>query len=233
MKHFIIFLFSVLLLNCQNPTKKVLEPKVIAPFTNLDTISTNDWWNRAENPILNVKVPREEVIAFGIYTVSDDVLKLTAQLFPLYPDEDRAVRLALKSDGQWNEVAQETINDLGWNATFRIENWDANKAIPYKILHGKNAIYEGLIRATPTNKEEFILAALSCNSNKDRGAREHYVKNINQLDPDLIFFAGDQSYDHQEHTAAWLKFGMQFRETFRTRPCITIPDDHDIGQGNI
>ncbi|MGB1021100.1 MAG: hypothetical protein ACPGVF_08355, partial [Flavobacteriaceae bacterium] len=126
MKHFIIFLFSVLLLNCQNPTKKVLEPKVIAPFTNLDTISTNDWWNRAENPILNVKVPREEVIAFGIYTVSDDVLKLTAQLFPLYPDEDRAVRLALKSDGQWNEVAQETINDLGWNATFRIENWDAN-----------------------------------------------------------------------------------------------------------
>ena len=49
----------------------------------------------------------------------------------------------------------------------------------------------------------------------------------------MLFFAGDQSYDHKEHTAAWLKFGLQFRELFRTRPCITIPDDHDIGQGNI
>ena len=26
---------------------------------------------------------------------------------------------------------------------------------------------------------------------------------------------------------------MQFREIFRDRPCITIPDDHDIGQGNL
>ena len=60
-----------------------------------------------------------------------------------------------------------------------------------------------------------------------------HVININHIDPDILFFAGDQSYDHQEHTAAWLKFGMQFRETFRERPCITIPDDHDIGQGNL
>lgn len=26
---------------------------------------------------------------------------------------------------------------------------------------------------------------------------------------------------------------MQFKETFRHRTCITIPDDHDIGQGNL
>ena len=77
------------------------------------------------------------------------------------------------------------------------------------------------------------MAALSCNSNKDRGNREEYVRNINALDPDLVFFAGDQSYDHKEHTAAWLKFGVQFREIFRNRPCVTIPDDHDIGQGNL
>ena len=74
---------------------------------------------------------------------------------------------------------------------------------------------------------------LSCNSNKDRGPRDNYVRNINYHDPDLLFFAGDQSYDHKEHTAAWLKFGMQFRDVFRNRPCITIPDDHDIGQGNL
>ena len=57
---------------------------------------------------------------------------------------------------------------------------------------------------------------------------DNYIKNVNFHDPDLLFFGGDQSYDHKEHTAAWLKFGLQFRELFRNRPCITIPDDHDL-----
>ena len=62
------------------------------------------------------------------------------------------------------------------------------------------------------------MAALSCNSNRDRGLRPEYSRNINHQNPDLVFFAADQSYDHQEHTAAWLKFGLAFRETFRHRP---------------
>ncbi len=49
-------------------------------------------------------------------------------------------------------------------------------------------------------------------------------------DPDLLFFAGDQSY---HHTFGWLEFGMQFREIMKDRPTITIPDDHDVGQANI
>ena len=48
-----------------------------------------------------------------------------------------------------------------------------------------------------------------------------------------MFFAGDQSYYHTEHTAGWLTWGMKYREVFRNRPCITIPDDHDVGQANI
>ena len=117
--------------------------------------------------------------------------------------------------------------------TFRVENWNTKKDINYRLKHGKNAFFEGIIRKDPIDKNEIILAAFSCNSNKDRGDRENYIKNINHIDPDILFFAGDQSYDHKEHTAAWLKFGIQFREIFRERPCITIPDDHDIGQGNL
>ncbi|MEZ6020875.1 MAG: hypothetical protein R3F17_12455 [Planctomycetota bacterium] len=30
--------------------------------------------------------------------------------------------------------------------------------------------------------------------------------------PDLIAFLGDQSYDHKQHTAAWLLFGSQFKD---------------------
>ena len=144
-------------------------------------------------------------------------------MYPLYPEETREVRLEIEENGQWKEIQKQPVNDVGWSALFRIENWDDTKNTKYRLLHGQKANFEGLIRNNPTDKNEIVLAALSCNSNKDRGLRENYVRNINHQDPDLIFFAGDQSYDHTEHTAAWLKFGLQFKETFRNRPCITIP----------
>ncbi len=215
----------------KKPTATDLPVK--APFTKVDTLATNDWWNRADNPIVNMKVDRKDVVAFGIYTLSDQTLKLSAQLFPLYPSETREVRLEIKENGKWKEIQKQKVNDLGWSALFRVENWDDTRDTPYRLLHGKRASFEGLIRKDPKDKTEIKLAALSCNSNQDRGDRANYVRNINHQDPDLVFFAGDQSYDHKEHTAAWLKFGMQFREVFRNRPCVTIPDDHDIGQGNL
>ncbi len=221
-----------LLLSCAKKTEAPIPP-VIAPFSDIDTLATNDWWNRKENPIIDLKVSRDSVIAFGLYTVSNNTLKLSAQLYPLYPDEPREVQLEVEDHGQWRVVQTQKVNDLGWSALFRIAPWDASQDVKYRLSHGENANFEGLIRKDPIDKDRIAIAALSCNSNKDRGMREQYVRNINYQDPDLIFFAGDQSYDHSEHTAAWLKFGLQFRETFRNRPCITIPDDHDIGQGNL
>ncbi|MEK9613536.1 MAG: hypothetical protein VW080_06385 [Flavobacteriaceae bacterium] len=227
---FVLFLV-IAFLSCSNDFSK--SNYVEAPFSGLDTLSTNDWWNRSENKIIDLKVPRDQVIAFGIYTTSKNRLKLTAQLFPLYPDETRVVRLAILQKNQWKEIQSQAVNELGWSTTFEVEDWNMQTDTPYKILHGEKAFFKGLIRKDPTAKKQISIAALSCNSNKDRGDRARYVQNINALDPDLVFFAGDQSYDHKEHTAAWLKFGIQFRDVFRNRPCITIPDDHDIGQGNL
>ncbi len=228
-------LVVLLILGCNEKAEKPKEqiPPVIAPFDDVDTLAINDWWNRTDNPIINLKVGRDSVVSFGIYTVSNQTLKLSAQLYPLYPDESREVRLEIEEDGKWKEIQKQEINDIGWSALFRVENWDDSKDTKYRIRHGDIAQFEGLIRKDPKDKETISMAALSCNSNKDRGLRENYVRNINHQNPDLIFFAGDQSYDHTEHTAAWLKFGLQFRETFRNRPAITIPDDHDIGQGNL
>ncbi len=226
------FCIALIAFSCAQKTDKTIPP-VIAPFSEVDTLAINDWWNRGDSPIINLKVGRDSVVAFGLYTVSNNTLKLSAQLYPLYPEETREVRLEVMKNGQWAEVQKQSINDLGWSALFRIDNWDSSKDVAYRIRHGAAAFFEGSIRKDPKDKDQIVLAALSCNSNKDRGMREHYVHNINYQNPDLIFFAGDQSYDHTEHTAAWLKFGLQFRETFRNRPCITIPDDHDIGQGNL
>lgn len=229
--------FAILLamgMACSSPQKKEeMEPLVIAPFSKQDTLAINDWWNRADNPIINMKVERKDVVAFGIYTVSNKVLKMSAQLYPLFPNETREVRLEVKDGNQWKEIQKQNVNDLGWSALFRVENWDDSKDTAYRLLHGDEASFEGLIRKNPKSKAEIVLAAMSCNSNRDRGDRANYVRNINHQNPDLVFFAGDQSYDHTEHTAAWLKFGQQFKELFRERPCITIPDDHDIGQGNL
>jgi len=212
---------------------------VKAPFEKLDLYCVNDWWNHAKaikkDPvrIIDVDVPRDQVICFGIYTTQNKVLKMTAQLFPLYPDETREVRLELKKNGKWEEAARKKVNDIGWSALFRIENWDETKDVAYRLRHGSNAVFEGLIRKKPINKDEIVVASLNCSSNKDRSMREEYTRNVNYFNPDLVFFAGDQSYDHTEHTAAWLLFGLQYRELFRERPCITIPDDHDIGHGNL
>ena len=225
----IIFILTILALGCSQE----MGPPVEAPFQDLDTLCTNDWWNRAPNPIHNVKVERDQVVAFGMYTVMNNTLKMSAQLYPLYPDETRTVRLEVERDGQWQEIATEEVNDLGWSALFRMEDWDASEDVAYRLRHGEKAMYEGLIRKDPVDKEEIVVAAFSCSSNRDRGDRQSYVQNIEYLDPDLIFLAGDQSYDHTEHTAAWLLFGSQFGEMWRTRPVVSIPDDHDIGQGNL
>ncbi|MEO0531297.1 MAG: metallophosphoesterase family protein [Planctomycetota bacterium] len=209
------------------------EPPVRAPFEGIDTLCVNDWWNREPSPIVETRVPRDEVIAFGIYTTHGGVVKLSAQLFPLYPDESREVTLEVQRDGDWQEVGRQEVDDIGWCTTFRVEDWDASRDARYRLSHPDGSTYEGFVRRDPVDQSEITVAALSCNSNRDRGMRPNYVRNINHQDPDLVFFAGDQSYDHKEHTAAWLKFGLQFREVFRKRPCVTIPDDHDIGQGNL
>ena len=85
--NFLLLLFFILL-GCntnQSNQKNSLEVPFKSPFSGIDTISTNDWWNRMPNPIIDVNVKRENVLAFGIYTISNNTLKLTAQLFPLYP----------------------------------------------------------------------------------------------------------------------------------------------------
>lgn len=74
---------------------------------------------------------------------------------------------------------------------------------------------------------------MSCNSSRTPGQREALINGLKEADPDLLFFAGDQTYRHTEHTIGWLEFGLQFRDIIRDRPAVTIPDDHDVGQGNL
>ncbi|MBS0201892.1 MAG: metallophosphoesterase [Planctomycetes bacterium] len=216
-------------------------------FPNLESLTTGEWWTRGINATKpdktkpkadppsapSMDVPRDQVVAFAVYTHHNGVLKMSAQLFPLKPGEERVARLEFQRDGQWIEAARADVLYPGWDAHFRVEHWDAAHDVPYRVRHGAQAMFEGLIRRDPVDKDEIVVANMSCNSSRTTGERAEIVANLKLQNPDLLFFGGDQTYRHTEHTAGWIEFGLQFRDIIRDRPAICIPDDHDVGHGNV
>ena len=192
-------------------------------YPNLDGMATGKWWEksapkkRTRNPkrIVEMDVPRDQVVAFALYTHQGGILKLSAQLFPLKPGEPREVRLELNRGGEWKEVARAEVHELGWSAHFRLKDWDNTKDVPYRVRHGAEALFEGLVRHDPIEKDVIVVANLSCNSSRTPGDRPRILRNLINQDPDLLFFAGDQTYHHTQHTAGWLEFGLQFREVMK------------------
>jgi len=182
-------------------------------------------------------VPRDQVICFALYTVHNNILKMTAQLYPLKEDEDRKVRLEIRESGKWKQVADAQVIEDGWTAHFRVESWDCTKDIEYRVTHGKNAYYTGTIRKDPVDKDVIVAAAFTGNSIYPAHGgdipKTDIVENIKKVKPDLLFFSGDQVYDHFNHYAYWLKFGRDFGEIIRSTPTVTIPDDHDVGHANL
>jgi len=185
-------------------------------------------------PLVIPEVPRDQVICFCLYTTHRRVLKVNAQLYPLRDDEAREVFLEIRREGgEWQPVARAPVNPVGWSALLRVADWDDTRPARYRVSHGRSSRYEGTIRRNPRDRDEIVVANLSCNSNTDRNLKPDLIANLKALDPDLLFFGGDQSYDHRDHLAAWLLFGRQFGEIIRDRPTVTIPDDHDVGHPNL
>lgn len=207
----------------------------VAPVTSAAEGGKAGWKYRETDPA--------KKICFAPYTTHNNILKITAQFYPLAEGESREADLQIKDGGNWTTVATATVSeepyglangDLLWTAHFRVENWDASKTLAYRIvgLDGV-ATYEGTIRRDPVEKEEIVVAAFTGNSCKDRRMKSDLIANLKAQDPDLLFFSGDQVYDHRNHLDAWLLFGRQFGEVIRDRPTVCIPDDHDVGLSNL
>jgi hypothetical protein len=134
-------------------------------FPNLESLTTGEWWTKGaaaanENkntkgktkgvggpsPAPSMDVPRDEVVCFACYTQQNGVLKLSAQLFPLKPGEERVARLEVKRDGaDWREIAKAEVLYPGWDAHFRVEKWDGSKCWPRfsKVTDGDKAQFPG------------------------------------------------------------------------------------------
>ncbi len=189
------------------------------------------------------------------YTLSKGTMKMTAQLVPVSDSDGLAALLQLETDGDWVTVDSAKIDPLARTANFRVEEWDStedrNFRVVYNIIQTGNKIeeyfYPGRIRKDPTPKKELVVAAFT--GIKDRRfPHSDLVDNVAKQKPDLLIFTGDQIYESVggygcqteplstatiEYLRKWYLFLWSFGALTRDIPCITIPDDHDVFQGNL
>ena len=196
-------------------------------------------------------------ILWSMYTLSDShtdedfVLKMSALTGPLGDQDSRHIELVAQKPDGWKSFGEAPIDRDAWTATFRIPHWNANRATPYKLIYrrrqasGKETVHtwRGTIQANPADRP-LRMAALTCQ--KDYAfPYEPVAENLRELNPDLLYFSGDQLYeDHGgyglirdpaesailNYLRKFYMFGWAFREAMRDRPTVCIPDDHDVFQ---
>jgi hypothetical protein len=193
-------------------------------------------------------------ICWSQYTLSGGVLKLTAQMAPVGSHDSDTVKLQLKDGSQWKTISEEKIHPQARTATFRIAGWNDKKDAPYRVAYtlrrqtGDTEHYwSGLIRRDPVDKTTITVGDVSCNVHTIF-PNVPLVKNMAALDPDLLAFTGDQFYESTagygvqraplepailDYLRKWFFHGWTWRELLRDRPSVSIPDDHDVYQGNL
>lgn len=191
---------------------------------------------------------------FSQYTLSGGLLKLTAQMPPLGVGDSRFVRLELKRDGKWTKIAEAPIHTVARTATFRVEKWDDTRDAAYRLAYtlkqadgaSSEHYWTGTIRRDPVDQPVLTVADVSCNTH-EAFPNVRYTESMAKLNPDLLAFVGDQFYESSggygvqrgplepsilDYLRKWYLHGWTWRELTKDRPSISIPDDHDVYQGN-
>lgn len=199
-------------------------------------------------------------ILWSMYSLSDSrseegfVLKLSALTGPLGEKDNKEVELMVKEGEGWKSLGKAALDTDAWVATFRIPNWDASQSVPFKTVYKESLRgggyetheWSGTIRANPSDRP-LRMAGLTC-QNDYAFPYAPVADNLVKLDPDLLFFSGDQIYESHggfgiirepadqailNFLRKQYQFGWAFREAMRNAPTLCIPDDHDVFQGNI
>jgi len=219
----------------------------------------------ADWKISGEKVAADESRAFGpilwaMHTLSDSrgddgyVMKMTAQMPPLGARDSKVVELQVDRGGVWKSLGTREIDPDACTATFRVPHWPADRDVPYRLIYtmcGKDGTetpfrWAGTVRKEPRDRP-LVFAGLTC--------QYHYgfpyapvVKNLTALNPDVMYFSGDQIYEANGHYGIirepadrailnylrkWYLFGWSFGDLMRDRPTLCTPDDHDVFQGNL
>lgn len=173
----------------------------------------------------------DETIITTMYTVHNRIMKMTAVLDWKSEEKGTDVVLEIKKGGSWKQIAKSQLILDGYSAHFRVENWDDTKDVEYRVRHAKHA-FGGTIRHNPVEKETIVLAGFTGNAGKP-DTKADIVENINHINPDLLVFTGDQVYGNNHYQTFPENFCLPFRDLLRNYPSVLLPDDHDVGQGNL
>ena len=194
-------------------------------------------------------------ILWSQYTLSQRVLKLSAQMPPLDARDSDSVRLQIRDGAVWKTIAEEKIHPEARTAAFRVPAWDDTKELSYRLSytlrdregHGTEHFWSGTIRRDPVDQEVLTVADVSCNIHAIF-PNVPLVQTMAKLRPDFIAFVGDQFYESTggygiqvtpldaamlDYLRKWYFHGWTWRELTRDRPSISLPDDHDVYQGNL
>lgn len=217
----------------------------------------NFWYDDLQ--LSGTKVVEKPENTFGpvlwtTYTLSRNTVKLMAQMPPLGTDDNQQVELQLRQGDTWETVASEPIEADSRTAIFKLENWDSTTDRPFRVQYtekGRNQeetpyYYEGTIRRDPVDRP-LKVAGLTC-QNSVGYPYTPLVKNLEQTDPDFLFFSGDQIYEGNggypimrtpadssilSYLGKYYMFGWTFGNIMRDRPTVCTPDDHDVFHGNL
>lgn len=194
-------------------------------------------------------------LLFSQYTLTGRVMKMSAQFPPIGAGDTQTVRLQTQSGSTWRTIAEAPVHAEARCAAFRIANWDAGRDVPYRLAYalktrdGRSTdhFWTGTVRRDPVDQPVISVADVSCNIHEAFPNAE-YTASVAKLNPDFLAFTGDQFYESSggygiirtpvdkamiDYLRKWYLHGWTWRELMRDRPGISIPDDHDVYQGNI
>ncbi len=195
-------------------------------------------------------------VLFTLFTLSKNVMKLTAQMPPLAMSDAKSVSLEIRSgDKGWKKIAEAPIDPMARTATFRLENWESGSDIPYRVTYNwgpdgkitRDWYYEGVIKKDPVEKNEIVVAAFT--GNNDLGfPNTEVTEHVLQHKPDLLVYTGDQIYEPRggfgntiepldkatlDYLRKWYMFGWEYGSMLKDIPSVCFPDDHDMYHGNV
>ncbi|MGC8892830.1 MAG: hypothetical protein ACP5P6_09560 [Candidatus Saccharicenans sp.] len=190
-------------------------------------------------------------VVLSLYTLSQNTLKLSAQLIPGSLSDQSKVSLEVQENGKWEKIADGGVDKDSWTAEFKIPGWKTDHDFDYRIAvvdkelgYAELPHYYGKIRKEPVDKKQLIMALLS-NNNEEGFPHSELVANLEKQNPDIVCFAGNQIYGRpasfwhdnvlldklrQEYLRQWILFGWAFSELLKDRPAILIPDARDFFQ---
>jgi len=211
------------------------------------------WEERAFGPVLATQY----TVAHGALKLSAQMGPLSAD------DEQKASLEIQDQKGNWQLAASARLDPEACNFLFRVDDWDATRASDYRVSYTSKgsehaAEYLGHIPAEPDSKaRDIVVASLNCakhyvgnlawNGSSIWLPHAEIVAHVRAQQPDFLYFAGDQLYEGDldpadnrsleklrlDYLYKWSRWCWSFGELTRALPTVTIPDDHDVYQGNL